>query len=120
MQPGQFPYRTGEQPERILVAQVGLLRKGQALQVVQAAHVVRVDAQRVQPRTVQRHVLVGVLQRGAQAPQLQFGQLVARHAFKPWFEHCASAGLRAGHGAATRIRLGHLIHRMSPVPVANC
>ena len=69
--------RHGEQAEGVVVAQVLLDGEGELREVAQLLQVVRVHALGVEGLAVVRHVVVGVLQRGLQALQLQRGDLVA-------------------------------------------
>ena len=71
----------GEEPVRIVLAQVGLGGEGQALHICQGLHVVGVDAQLREAPPVQRHVAGHAVQCGLQPLQLQEFQVAAVHAF---------------------------------------
>ena len=67
--------RPGEHAEGVVVAQVDLGGEGQADEVGVSGHVAWLDARLIQLLAVEGHVVVGVLQRGPQALQLQVGEL---------------------------------------------
>jgi hypothetical protein len=75
-------HRHGKHAVGVVVAQVGLGGEGEFRQVVEGLDVVRVHAQRIEALTVQRHIVVGVVQAPAQALQLMLAQLVDAGGFQ--------------------------------------
>ena len=70
--------RAREHAERVVVAQVDLGGEGQVGDVAVAGHVAGLDAELVQLLAVERDVVVGVLEGGAQALDLQRAELLGR------------------------------------------
>ncbi len=87
--------RHGEHAEGVVVAQVALHRERKLRQVGERLQVVGVHALGIEGLAVVRHVVVGALQRGAQAGELQRGDLVAAGGFDG--VEVAGGGVLHGH-----------------------
>jgi hypothetical protein len=78
VEPHDFLERTGEQPERIGVPQIGLGGEGQPRDILEAAHVVRREAALREALAEQRHAVMRATDDEPQPGQLQFAQLRRR------------------------------------------
>ena len=74
-------HRHGEHAEGIALAQVRLGGEREALQILERAAVLRLHARGVELAPVVRHVVVRVLERPLQPPELQPAQFVVRRLF---------------------------------------
>ena len=87
MQAQQLIARHREHAERIVVAQIGLHREGKAREIGERLEIARLDAGGVEFLLVMRNLVVGALERGLQAGELQCLELVARHGLGSAIEH---------------------------------
>ena len=90
MQAHDVMHRHGEHAVGVVVAQVGFGGERKLRQVFQRLDVIRVHAQRIEALTVQRHVVVGVVQAPAQAIQLVLTEFVDAGGFnrvQHWIKH---------------------------------
>ena len=84
--------RPRKHAERVVLAQIGLERERQALQVVQRAQLVGVNACRGQTHPVRGHMVVGVAHAVAQPLDLQGSEFVARHRLQRRMQIALPAG----------------------------